>query len=76
MLNLKKENDFRNKNKNKIIITLKNRDFVSKNRDFVSNCKENFLILKFKMFTFIFETSAELYLNSIYLEILSTEHHV
>ena len=68
MLNLKKENDFRNKNKNKIIISLKNRDFVS-------NCKENFLILKFKMFTFIFETSAELYLNSIYLEILSTEHH-
>ena len=69
MLNLKKENDFRNKNKNKIIISLKNRDFVS-------NCKENYLILKFKMFTFIFETSAELYLNSIYLEILSTEHHV
>ena len=68
MLNLKKENDFRNKNKNKIIISLKNRDFVS-------NCKENCLILKFKMFTFIFETSAELYLNSIYLEILSTEHH-
>ena len=69
MLNLKKENDFRNKNKNKIIISLKNREFVS-------NCKENYLILKFKMFTFIFETSAELYLNSIYLEILSTEHHV
>ena len=68
MLNLKKENDFRNKNKNKIIISLKNIDFVS-------NCKENCLILKFKMFTFIFETSAELYLNSIYLEILSTEHH-
>ena len=67
MLNLKKENDFRNKNK--ITISLKNRDFVS-------NCKENSLILKFKMFTFIFETSAELYLNSIYLEILSTEHHV
>ena len=69
MLNLKKENDFRNKNKNKITISLKNRDFVS-------NCKENYLILRFKMFTFIFETSAELYLNSIYLEILSTEHHV
>tara|TARA_B100000676_G_C17698775_1_gene640132 strand:- start:289 stop:498 length:210 start_codon:yes stop_codon:yes gene_type:complete len=69
MLNLKKENDFRNKNKNKITINLKNKDFVS-------NCKENCLILKFKMFTFIFETSAELYLNSIYLEILSTEHHV
>ena len=69
MLNLKKENDFLSKNKNNITISLKNRDFVS-------NCKENYLILKFKMFTFIFETSAELYLNSIYLEILSTEHHV
>ena len=68
MLNLKKENDFLSKNKNNITISLKNRDFVS-------NCKENCLILKFKMFTFIFETSAELYLNSIYLEILSTEHH-
>ena len=68
MLNLKKENDFLSKNKNNITISLKNRDFVS-------NCKENYLILKFKMFTFIFETSAELYLNSIYLEILSTEHH-
>tara|TARA_Y100000996_G_scaffold22437_1_gene16303 strand:+ start:267 stop:476 length:210 start_codon:yes stop_codon:yes gene_type:complete len=68
MLNLKKENNFLNKYINKTASNLKNRHFVS-------NCNEKNLILKLKMLTFIFETSAELYLNSIYLEILSTEHH-
>ena len=65
MLNLSKEIDFLN---NHNINPTKNRDFVSK-------CKKINLILNHKMFTFVFESSAELYLNSIYLETLSTVHH-
>ena len=66
MLNLSKETDCLNNYNINPTISLKNRDFVSK-------CKKINLILRHKMFTFIFESSAELYLNSIILEILSTD---
>ena len=66
MLNLNQEIDFLNNYNNNPIFSLINIDFVSK-------CKKINLILRLKMFTFIFESSAELYLNSIFLEILSTE---
>ncbi len=69
MLNLNKEIDFLNNYNINPKISLKNRHFVSK-------CKKINLILRLKMFTFVFESSAELYLNSIYLEILSTDYHV
>jgi hypothetical protein len=66
MLNPIQEIDFLKNYNNNPTISLRNRDFVSK-------CKKINLILRHKMFTFIFESSAELYLNSIILEILSTD---
>ena len=55
------------------MINQNNAMYASKNKFFVSKCKKINLILRHKMFTFIFESSAELYLNSVILEILSTD---
>jgi len=41
----------------------------------VSKCKKINLIIRQRMFTFILESSAELYLNSNTLKYLSTENY-
>jgi len=54
------------------MINQNNAIHASKNKFFVSKCKKINLILRHKMFTFIFESSAELYLNNKFLNFLST----
>jgi len=45
------------------------------NKSIVSKCKKINLIFRQRMFSFVLESSAELYLNSNTLNYLSTETH-